>query len=91
MCDEVSRLRFWREQANLSQRQLAKRVGWTSQKVSHLERHPERCHILEAVTLASALNLPAVALYPILGTSPPLLPSEDTRCHTQEDHPQSHP
>lgn len=71
MCVEISRLRDLRHRAHLTQGELAARIGWDKQRISRLERFPHRVTIQDAVKIAWALHLPAAAVYPILGASPP--------------------
>lgn len=74
---DISRLRYWRRRAALSQAALGRLVGWPKQKISRLEQRPERCSLQDAVTIAWALGLPAIAVYPMLGSSPPIPPQAD--------------
>lgn len=53
----MSTLRSRRDQLGLSQTELARRLGWTQQKLSYVESGVRRLDVLEFLELAGELKL----------------------------------
>jgi transcriptional regulator with XRE-family HTH domain len=53
----IDMLRGRRETLGISQGELAKRLGWTQQKISFIETGARRMDVLEYVNVARALGL----------------------------------
>lgn len=53
----VSRLRALREEAGLSQSDLAKALGWPQQRLSAVEAGARRLDVIEFLSLTDALGL----------------------------------
>jgi transcriptional regulator with XRE-family HTH domain len=56
-------LRASRTEAELTQRQLAKRLGWTKSKYASVETGERRLDVVEFRHIAEALKLDAVELF----------------------------
>jgi transcriptional regulator with XRE-family HTH domain len=60
--DELRRiLKERRQRADLTQRELAARLGWDHKVISNLERGSKRLTVLELIALAGALEFDAAA------------------------------
>lgn len=62
----VDLLRVLREQAGLTQAQLAERVGEAQAFVSNIERYQRRLDVVELRALAVAIGAPAASLVAVL-------------------------
>jgi transcriptional regulator with XRE-family HTH domain len=55
-------LRLERQKAELTQQQLADRLGWDQKTISNIERGQHRVTLIEAIELGAALDFDPVAL-----------------------------